>query len=272
MAPMREPGAGQHETPRQVARQHALDDRLHQRRLRRRKFLRAELVGRARAACTVAATAQHANAAPINWPSCCRAGVAPTSQPVFRSCEMSPALDAATATIVPTVSTAARASGVTQPAAANTRRRAEQRHERDARGRLRRDADDADDARGHGDEQHAEDPDAAPRAPRAAAAPMSPAKTPGTRPATSTTVATPPNTKDAGQVAIRARRPSRGACRRSPRMPRATARERADHRRQAAQHGEDAGRRHRAGADVAHVARPDVARLHVARRAATVSG
>ena len=34
---------------------------------------------------TVAATAQQANEAPISWPSCCRAGVAPTSQPVFRS-------------------------------------------------------------------------------------------------------------------------------------------------------------------------------------------
>jgi hypothetical protein len=30
----REPGAGEHEPPRQRARQHALDDRLHQRRLR----------------------------------------------------------------------------------------------------------------------------------------------------------------------------------------------------------------------------------------------
>mgnify|MGYP005605535047 CR=1 FL=1 len=34
---------------------------------------------------TVAATAQQANAAPISCPTCWRAGVAPTSQPVLRS-------------------------------------------------------------------------------------------------------------------------------------------------------------------------------------------
>ena len=69
---------------------------------------------------TVAATAQHAKAAPMSWPSCCRRGVAPTSQPVLRSCEMSPAFEAAMATTVPTVSTAARSARLVQPDAANT--------------------------------------------------------------------------------------------------------------------------------------------------------
>src|SRR3954462_7192776 len=64
---------------------------------------------------TVAATAQHANAAPMNCPNCWRAGVAPTRNPVFRSCEMSPAFDAAMQTTVPTVRIAARADGAFQP-------------------------------------------------------------------------------------------------------------------------------------------------------------
>src|SRR5947207_666828 len=64
---------------------------------------------------TVPAIAQHANAAPMNWPSCWRAGVAPTRKPVFKSCEMSPAFDAAMQTTVPTVRIAARADGSRQP-------------------------------------------------------------------------------------------------------------------------------------------------------------
>src|SRR5438067_8562947 len=64
---------------------------------------------------TVPAIAQHANAAPMNWPSCWRAGVAPTRNPVFKSCEMSPAFDAAMQTTVPTVRIAARADGSVQP-------------------------------------------------------------------------------------------------------------------------------------------------------------
>ncbi len=68
----------------------------------------------------MAATAQHANVAPISWPNCWRAGGAPTRKPVFRSCEMSPAFEPAMATIVATVSTAERAPGPFQPIAANT--------------------------------------------------------------------------------------------------------------------------------------------------------
>src|SRR5437762_1588653 len=64
---------------------------------------------------TVPAIAQHANAAPMNCPNCWRAGVAPTRNPVFKSCEMSPAFDAATQTTVPTVRIAARADGSCQP-------------------------------------------------------------------------------------------------------------------------------------------------------------
>ena len=47
-------------------------------------------------------------------------GVAPTSWPVFRSCEMSPALEAAMQTTVPTVRIAARAAGSVQPRATKT--------------------------------------------------------------------------------------------------------------------------------------------------------
>src|SRR3954465_3231859 len=69
---------------------------------------------------TVAATAQQAKAAPRSCPSCCFPGVAPTRYPVLRSCEMSPALDAAMATTVPTVNTAAFAPVAVQPISANT--------------------------------------------------------------------------------------------------------------------------------------------------------
>src|SRR5688500_8934753 len=68
---------------------------------------------------TVPAIAQQANAAPMNCPSCCFAGVAPTRYPVFRSCEMSPAFDAATQTTVPTVITVALVVGPTAPSARN---------------------------------------------------------------------------------------------------------------------------------------------------------
>src|SRR5258708_19136009 len=69
---------------------------------------------------TVPAMAQQAHAAPRNWPNCCFAGVAPTMNPVFRSCEMSPAFDAAIQTTVPTVRIAARAEGSVQPQSTKT--------------------------------------------------------------------------------------------------------------------------------------------------------
>src|SRR3954454_11536076 len=69
---------------------------------------------------TVPAMAQQAHAAPRNWPNCCFAGVAPTRNPVFKSCEMSPAFDAAMQTTVPTVRMAARADGSVQPHSTNT--------------------------------------------------------------------------------------------------------------------------------------------------------
>ena len=37
-------------------------------------------------------------------PICCRMGVAPTRKPVFRSCEVAPAIDAAMQTTAPTPS------------------------------------------------------------------------------------------------------------------------------------------------------------------------
>ena len=73
---------------------------------------------------------------------------------------MSPAFDAAIATIVPTVRTAARALPSVQPAAAKSDAIGDERDERDARRRLRRDAHDADDARRDRDEENAEDADA----------------------------------------------------------------------------------------------------------------
>src|SRR5258707_6624131 len=60
---------------------------------------------------TVPAMAQQAQAAPRNWPNCCFAGVAPTRKPVFKSCEMSPAFEAAMQTTVPTVRMAASKAG-----------------------------------------------------------------------------------------------------------------------------------------------------------------
>src|SRR3954452_21196344 len=69
---------------------------------------------------TVPAMAQQAQAAPRNWPNCCLAGVAPTRNPVFKSCEMSPAFDAAMQTTVPTVRIAARADGSVQPHSTKT--------------------------------------------------------------------------------------------------------------------------------------------------------
>ena len=177
--------------------------------------------------------------APISWPSCWRAGVAPTSQPVLRSCEMSPAFDAATATIVPTVSTAGARAGV-DPAgggedarrcraasrarcprsAATTRRRCRRcaRRRRRTAGRRRR------------------------RRPRSTArwtGAMSPAKTPGTSAATSTTVAIAADhePRRAGRDRC-ARRVRRRRPRRVRRMPRATAGERARHRRQVREHGQ----------------------------------
>src|SRR3954451_2597507 len=69
---------------------------------------------------TVPAMAQQAHAAPRNWPNCCLAGVAPTRNPVFKSCEMSPAFEAAMQTTVPTVRMAARADGSVQPHSTKT--------------------------------------------------------------------------------------------------------------------------------------------------------
>ena len=80
----------------------------------------------------VAATAQHAVAAPMSCPNCCFAGVAPTRKPVLRSCEMSPDLLAAMATIVPTVKTATCDFISVQPAARKQSGGAQERHQRDA--------------------------------------------------------------------------------------------------------------------------------------------
>src|SRR5437763_6844742 len=69
---------------------------------------------------TVPAMAQQAHAAPRNCPNYCFAGVAPTRKPVFRSCEMSPAFDAAIQTTVPPGRIAQRADGSVQPHSTKT--------------------------------------------------------------------------------------------------------------------------------------------------------
>ena len=136
---------------------------------------------------------------------------------------MSPALLAAIATMVPTVRTPARAPASTQPAAAKIE--AVPRSVTSAMPEV-------------GCEETPTIPtmraatvtNSTPKTPTPAASTarctgaMSPAKTPGTRPATSTTVATPPNTNQAG----RSRSVRSTAAGRLPlasrRRPRATAR------------------------------------------------
>ena len=147
---------------------------------------------------TVAATAQHAKAAPMSWPSCWRAGVAPTSQPVFRSCEMSPALDAAIATMVPTVRTAARAPVSVQPAAAKTEATPSSVTS------VMPDVG-CDETPTIPTMRAATATKRTPKTPTPAAqtargsGPMPPAKTPGTRAATRTTATMPPTTKPPGR-------------------------------------------------------------------------
>ena len=139
----------------------------------------------------------------------------------------------------------------------------EERDERDPGRGLRRDAHDADDARRDRDEQHAEHADARTRRIARCSGAMSPANTPGTRPATSTTSATPPNTKLPGRSrSVRAVAPP-PTCVAVSACPRATDVNASSHRRQASQHREDARGGHGTGADVANVARPDVAGVHV---------
>ena len=147
---------------------------------------------------TVAATAQQATDAPMSWPNCCLAGVAPTRNPVFRSWEMSPALEAAMATMVPTVSTAARAPPSTHPAAAKmeatpssvTRVMPEVGWEETPTMPTMR---------------AATATKSTPKTPTPAAQtmrgtrPMFPAKIPGTKAAVRTTKAMPPTTKDPGR-------------------------------------------------------------------------
>ena len=58
---------------------------------------------------------------PASSPICCRRGVAPRMKPVLRSCDVSPAMDAATQTTVPTMRTVALPARSVQPARKNTR-------------------------------------------------------------------------------------------------------------------------------------------------------
>ena len=175
---------------------------------------------------------------------------------------MSPALLAAIATMVPTVRTPARAPASIQPAAAKTE--AVPSSVTSAMPEV-------------GCEETPTIPtmraatvtNSTPKTPTPAASTarctgaMSPAKTPGTRPATSTTDRDAAEHERGRQVAVGAL--DRGALDRSrrARRPRATARKAAAIVGRPAQHGEDPGRGHRARADVAHVARPDVGGAHL---------
>ncbi len=64
-------------------------------------------------------TDKHTNVAdvnaPNNSPSCCFLGVAPSKKPVFKSCDVSPAIDAAIATTQPTVIAAVLPMSPVQP-------------------------------------------------------------------------------------------------------------------------------------------------------------
>ena len=68
-----------------------------------------------------ASTVRHTKIAdvmtPISSDTCCRRGVAPSRYPVFRSCDVSPEIEAAIATTQPTVSAVALPSVSVQPSA-----------------------------------------------------------------------------------------------------------------------------------------------------------
>jgi hypothetical protein len=173
---------------------------------------------------------------------------------------MSPALEAATHTTVPTVRIAAPRRGIAPPERHEHDGRRRERHQRHAGGGVRRDADEADDARRDHDEREAEDRDAEAATKRGPGA-MFPARRPGPR-----TARSPPR-----RPASTTQPGSRGRCAATPR-PRRTSLPRSPqhraqgrvHGRQRRAHGDDARRRHRARADVADVARPDLAARQVA--------
>ncbi len=151
-----QPAAAQHQPPGQRARQHALDDRLHQRGLRGRDLLGAERVG--------PAEQQH------------RGGHGPAGE--GRADELPDLLargggahqEAGLQVLRDVAGLRGRDGhdgahgehrrprpGVDPAGRREDRGDAEQGHERDARGGLRGDAHDAHDAGGHGHEQHSED-------------------------------------------------------------------------------------------------------------------
>src|SRR5579863_2955509 len=68
---------------------------------------------------SVAPTANTEVITPIISASCCFEGVAPTRKPVFKSCEVPPALDDATHTTPPMVSASAEKALPVQPATKN---------------------------------------------------------------------------------------------------------------------------------------------------------
>ena len=146
---------------------------------------------------------------------------------------MSPALMAAIATIVPTVSTRGARPGPIQPAAANT-------EAMPSRVTSVIPEVGCDETPTIPTMRAATVTNSTPKTPTPAAQTARwqrrdpPPKTPGTSAATSTTAATPPKTNAAGQVAVAcAPAPvARRRCRAARRSPRATASERARHRRQ----------------------------------------
>ena len=108
---------------------------------------------------TVPATAQQANAAPMNWPSCWRAGVAPTRIAGLQVLGDVARLRRGDGDDRADGEHGRPGAGIRPARGGEHGGDAEQGHERDPRGRLGGDADDADDPRGDRHEEKAEDAD-----------------------------------------------------------------------------------------------------------------
>ena len=177
---------------------------------------------------------------------------------------MSPAFDAAIATIVPDGQDGGARVAVRPAGRREERGDGDERHERDARRRLRGDAHDAHDARRDRDEENAEDTHAG-RADGPRKLAHVAREDPGHERGREHDERDAREHETARQVAVRPRDRAGGILRRSA----ATAshsshdgEERAGHRGKVLQDREDARRRDRARADVPHVARPDLPRRH----------
>ena len=101
--------------------------------------------------------------APTRIATCCFHGVAPTRNPVLRSCEVVPPLDDAMQTMPAIERAARRYSGPTQPSKTKIKHVSKQRGDRHPGDRVGRRADHARDPRADRDEQEPEQHDHARR-------------------------------------------------------------------------------------------------------------